>query len=462
MCKKVTAITIVSLIFLMSGLSTPATARTADLASILQPAPDQKLAGVPVEIVVHLDDGLPLTGFRARLNQRDITSKFEWNGQTGRALVGPKDGLNVYSEKLETTRDDQGVWFIRSKSPNHHRGKRGQNVFRIRVRDGKHIKVKDRRRFIVDNAVEQVFTAMGYAVATDRLWQMELYRRSARGTLAEVLGPDQLETDVFMRTIGYSKEELQTGFVAQEEESRALLRGYVAGINKRITEIREDVTQLPFEFAALRYVPTDWSVLDVLAWGALLQRNFDPEALDQSQLQNAGLLQYLQTVFPATSLAMFNDLRWTNDPEAQTMIIDEVAPTALQPEADEDGLRPLDLPPQMQDVWRQMKQRKERIHQNLKKINAKVKMGSYAWALSGKKTTSGRPIIYSGPQMGFSVPSIVTEGSIQAAGINISGMTVPGIPGIIIGRTPHHAWSMQVGPRPQHGLLFRASGRGQF
>ena len=54
-------------------------------------------------------------------------------------------------------------------------------------------------------------------------------------------------------------------------------------------------------------------------------------------------------------------------------------------------------------------------------------------------------MIYSGPQMGFSVPSIVGEGSIRAGGLNVSGMIVAGIPGIIIGRTPHHAWSMQVG-----------------
>jgi len=80
----------------------------------------------------------------------------------------------------------------------------------------------------------------------------------------------------------------------------------------------------------------------------------------------------------------------------------------------------------------------------LKKINAKVKMGSYAWTIAGEKTASGNPIIYSGPQMGFLVPSIVLEGSIQGAGLDISGMSVPGIPGIIIGRTPHHAWSMLV------------------
>ncbi len=459
MHKKTAAIAIVGIFLLMVGLPATTDARHADLATIVQPAYHQELVGDPVEIVVRLDDDVRPVHFRAWLNNRDISALFQWQGQEGHALAGSEDGLRVYAEAIETTRDDKGVWFIHSKPSGRHKG-RGLNVLRTAIRQGRRIKDLDRCLFSVDNSLEQTFAAMGYAVASDRLWQMELYRRSARGTLAEILGPDQLESDIFMRTIGYSDDELKAGFEAQDEESQALLRGYVAGINRRIAEIRQDPSQLPFEFAyftlpppqpslpleyVLYNVMPDWTVEDVLAWGALLQRNFDPEALDQSQLENAALLQYLQTVFPAEAPAMFNDLRWTNDPEAQTYIIDETDPEDWLPEGGDDGWRPGDLPPAIKDVCDHLGKRKERIWKNLKKINAKVKMGSYAWVVSGKKTASGRPIIYSGPQMGFSVPSIVTEGSIRAAGLNISGMTVPGIPGIIIGRTPHHAWSMQVG-----------------
>lgn len=452
MGKTSAAMAIIWIILLMAGLPATATAHGHNLATIVQPDPSQKLVGDAVEIVVELDKNVSPQKFRAWLNGYDITTKFAWDGAVGRALVGPENGLRVYSEAIETTRDDKGVWFIKAKPHHRRHQKMGRNTLRTYVRKGRRAIDLDRCRFRVDNSLGQAFSAMGYAVASDRLWQMELYRRSARGTLSAILGDGQLETDVFMRTIGYSEEELQAGFAAQDTECKALLRGYVDGINRRITEIFEDPTQLPFEFAALvgqglsiEYVLPFWTVEDVLAWGALLQRNFDPEALDQAQLDNAGLLVYLQTVFPSTALAMFEDLRWTNDPEAQTYIVDEKTPKdealvvrGREPDAGE-------LPPSVKDVCDELKQRKERIRKNLKKINAKVKMGSYAWVVSGKKTTTGRPIIYSGPQMGFSVPSIVTEGSIQAAGINISGMTVPGIPGIIIGRTPHHAWSMQVG-----------------
>jgi penicillin amidase len=83
--------------------------------------------------------------------------------------------------------------------------------------------------------------------------------------------------------------------------------------------------------------------------------------------------------------------------------------------------------------------------EKLKSINAYVKMGSHGWVVSGDRTASGNPILYSGPQMGFETPSIITEGSIRAGGLNVSGMTVPGMPGLIISRTPHHAFAMMTG-----------------
>lgn len=99
----------------------------------------------------------------------------------------------------------------------------------------------------------------------------------------------------------------------------------------------------------------------------------------------------------------------------------------------------------LRQLVQKMGKHKQDREKALKEINAGVKMGSYAWVVSGDKTASGHPILYSGPQMGFSVPAIVQEGSIEAAGLEISGMAIPGLPGIIIGRTPHHSWSMQVG-----------------
>ncbi len=304
--------------------------------------------------------------------------------------------------------------------------------------------------YVTGGTLYDVFEAMGYAVATDRLWQIEVYRRSSSGRLAEIFGSSQLSTDVFVRTIGYSEAELTAGYDALDTESRTVIKAYADGINRRIAEVRQDASLLPFEFKAVgaqlntTFVPADWTVADLLAWMAMLERQFDPEALATGQVDNAALVQELAATYPTEYQNMFDDLRWLNDPEAQTYIPASGggSATSVRP-----ALPPVDARslPDTRAAARDLGNLMATVDENLTRIGAKVKMGSYGWAVSGSKTASGRPIIYTGPQMGFPVPSIVLEGSIIGGGLVISGMSVPGIPGIIIGRTPHHAWAMQVG-----------------
>lgn len=321
-------------------------------------------------------------------------------------------------------RDDKGVWFITGSE---------------------------------NDSLYDVFEVMGYAVATDRLWQAETFRRNARGKLSEIFGPSQLGQDVFIRTTGYSEQELQEGFASLYPEERDVINGYVAGFNRRIAEIREDPTLLPFEFSVVGITSVtleDWTYQDVLAWASVLSRMFDTGAYRTGQIENAALYQALLAEYGLDQgTRMFEDLRWLNDPDALTYIPRPIAvPMAVGHQVSETELRrplmEMTTPPAFPDLQevaeRMVKQRLE-IDNNLKAINAYIKMGSYAWAISGDKTATGNPMIYSGPQMGFTVPSIIGEGSIRAAGLNISGMHVAGLPGIVIGRTPHHAWSMQVG-----------------
>ncbi|MBI9076434.1 MAG: penicillin acylase family protein [Desulfatibacillum sp.] len=286
-----------------------------------------------------------------------------------------------------------------------------------------------------------IFTAQGYAVAQDRLWQCETFRRTANGTLAEVFGAGlndtYIDSDMLMRTTGYTDEEIQAAFDAMDEKYQTIVKGYVNGFNTRIDELKEDPTLVPYEFGAVGCPVTYWDVNDVLAWGATMQRNFDPEGRGLTgQIDNLALITEVGPV-------KFNDMRWVNDPDALTYI-PGVAPQPVRKTADSDpGTPSVDI--DAAALAQTMRERYAGIEQGLKDINAFVKMGSYAWVVDGTKTESGNPIIYSGPQMGFSVPSIIGEVAIKGGGMNVSGMYVPALPGVVIGRTPHHAWSMQVG-----------------
>jgi len=309
--------------------------------------------------------------------------------------------------------------------------------------------------FIEGGDLYGVFEAMGYAVATDRLFQMDLNRRTARGKLSEVLGPDRLETDVFLRTIAYSEDELTAEFNALSEDAQTVVQGYTDGINRRIAEIQSNWMVMPYEFwigsfyyiyiegLGFNYLPTPFTVNDTLAWTAMFFRGFDPEALNRQQLDNYALFQTWAAVYPDEYQAMFFDLRWINDPSAQTMI--PAPPGAKTDPAPGLPTVTADDFPDMREAVEKIGNRIDAYKRQLDELGTLPKMGSYAWAVSGDKTATGNPILYSGPQMGFDVPSVVTEGSIRGGGLEVSGMHVPGLPGIAVGRTPHHAWSAQVG-----------------
>ena len=335
----------------------------------------------------------------------------------------PAESLDI-TLKNHISRDDRGVWFVE-----------GENLF-------------------------DTYEGMGYAVASDRLFQMELFRRQARGSLselfgAEFLGQDFLSTDIFLRNLMYSDDELTELFDGLSDEAQMIIQAYVTGVNRRIFEIYSDFLLMPYEYWIASFfsvfveqlgynmLPQPWSAEDVVAWMALLQRNFDGEAFEQGQLENAVLAPTLVAVYGLQGQAMFQDLRWFNDPAAQTMVPAPAAKSLATPQ--QFSAVDLDAFPDLSEASERISSRFDETANAIEKVSQEVKMGSYAWAISGDKTASGNPMVYAGPQMGFDFPAIVTEGSLRGPDIEISGMTVPGIPGIIIGRTPHHAWSMQVG-----------------
>lgn len=311
--------------------------------------------------------------------------------------------------EVTVTRDDRGVWFIE-----------GGDLYGL-------------------------YEAFGYEVATDRLWQSEFFRRLCTGRLTEILGPSQLNTDIAVRLLGYSDEELEQGFSQISEMGQHVALAYIDGFNRRIEEVLANPELLPYEFSEFDLLPEPWSIHDVMALQVTLLRNFDSEALSTHQLDNALLLAELLDEHPVDGMDMFDDLRWLDDPEAPTMIPPEdfAIPFAG------GGLPPIPDPRQYQiENLRALRDRVDDVFagttRRLAELGSTVRMGSYAWVVSGDRTDSGNPMVYAGPQMGFNAPGLIVEGSLKGAGIEVSGMALAGLPGIIIGRTPRHAWSGQV------------------
>jgi penicillin amidase len=319
-------------------------------------------------------------------------------------------------------------------------------------------------------STEALFEAYGYTVAQDRLWQLELNRRAARGRLAEIFGPSAANSDQFVRTAGYTDAELDAQFAAMDAASQQIFTAYARGINRYLQqEVAANPLKLPFEFHALGISPAPWTVRDSAAFAAFMIRRFGE--IGGRELTNQSLLQTLVGIHgPVTGYAIFNDVRWINDPDAPVTIPQTGAfgnrhttstdvPAAAQLSGAEDRVVSASAD-EARSVW--------------ERLGVPSKLGSYAWVVSQAKSAEGFAMLYGGPQMGFSVPEVVHEVQLKdGAGLNVTGMAFAGVPSVLIGHNEHVAWTSttatgdnvdsyvetlcDAGAGPQSGYVFNAA-----
>jgi acyl-homoserine lactone acylase PvdQ len=165
-----------------------------------------------------------------------------------------------------------------------------------------------------------LFEAYGYTVAQDRLWQLELNRRAARGRLAEIFGPTTVNADRAVRVTGYTDAELDAQFATLTSEEQEIFDAYVAGINRYIGEVAlNPLAKLPFEFHALGFFPQPWTRRDSIAFGVFMVRRFGE--IGGRELTNLAVLDSLIAAHgPVNGFAIFNDVRWVNDPDSPVTV----------------------------------------------------------------------------------------------------------------------------------------------
>ena len=275
-----------------------------------------------------------------------------------------------------------------------------------------------------------LFVAYGWAVAEDRLFQLEMNRRAARGRLAELFGSAYVQADQYARTTGYTDAELDGMFAAMSGEEQAIYEAYGDGINRYVDEVvAHDLSKLPFEFAALGAFPQPWTIRDSIAFGAFMVRRFGE--IGGSELSNLAVLQKLVALNgEAAGREIFDDVHWLDDPDAPVTIPTQPfgprqkpAPAALArgPVAVDD----LDA---AKELWAP--------------LGVPTKLGSYAWVVSAARSAEGKALLYGGPQMGFSAPEVVHEVQLSGGnGFDTIGMAFAGAPAILIGRNAHVAWT---------------------
>lgn len=286
-----------------------------------------------------------------------------------------------------------------------------------------------------------LFEAYGYAVAQDRLWQLELNRRAARGRLAEVFGPGAgnsfLNADRAARTVGYTDAELDAQFAMLTAEEQGIFDAYLGGINRYLGEAAlAPLSKLPFEFHALGFFPQPWTRRDSVAFGAFMVRRFGE--IGGRELTNLSLLDSLvATHGPAAGYAIFNDVRWVNDPDSPVTV-----PTARAFGRRQKSAGLLNAAQLGIVSAHNLDVSEDEAKAAWQSLGVPTKLGSYAWAVSAARSASGYAMLYGGPQMGFSVPEVLHEVQLKGGnGFNVAGMAFAGVPPVLIGRNEHLAWT---------------------
>jgi penicillin amidase len=263
---------------------------------------------------------------------------------------------------------------------------------------------------------------LGYVHAQDRLWQMEWQRRLANGRAAELIGEPGIKTDVLFRTLGLRRVAEAT-WEALGPKDRRPFEAYVAGVNRYLAALPAD--QLPLEFTFTGSEPEPWTPVDVLVFSKLFTwgngSNWDKELLRAQLAQALGPERAVQ-LMPAYL---------ADGPRILPGGAPGAGPGLAAPTIDGGAAVIAELLALHEQVASQTG------------IGADGR-GSNAWVLSGKRTTNGKPILANDPHLSSSAPAIWYLARLNFGAEQVSGATIPGAPGVQIGRNRRIAWGVST------------------
>ncbi len=271
-------------------------------------------------------------------------------------------------------------------------------------------------------SVEDLAEAQGYVMAQDRLWQMDLLRRVARGQLSEILGSRTLAIDKDFRTLGLGRAADRDATLL-EPEARKIIEAYARGVNQFIERHQSN---LPLEFSFLRYRPQPWQPSDTLAISGYMYRTltstWERELNRAKVTERAGPERAKDLFSPEAALDHFvvGDPNVLNDGSQRSAVDpddddeDEMEPdTVLKANLNDKGnVSGPDSAPDLslalaQSMSEFLAESRNEIRQGL---------GSNNWVVSGAHTATGKPILANDTHLELFIPSIWYELHLTAPG----------------------------------------------
>ncbi len=295
-------------------------------------------------------------------------------------------------------------------------------------------------------SVEDLAEAQGYVLAQDRLWQMDLLRRAARGQLSEVLGPATLKIDRDFRVLNFSRAaERDFGMVSPEV--RRVMEAYARGVN---LYVEQHATRLPIEFTLLNYKPRTWQPTDSLVIACYMYRT-----LTDTRAEELGREMVTAKVGPELAKDLYSpdasmDHFVVGDPNAGKNPHAR-AKSDQDPDEDEDEMDPEGV---LKTKWENDPAHStaaaadlttalgQQVRDWLEESEREIRhsLGSNNWVVSGDHTATGRPLLANDMHLELTLPPIWYEVHLTAPGWNVKGFALPGAPMVVVGHNDRIAW----------------------
>ncbi|MFI6443410.1 penicillin acylase family protein [Kitasatospora sp. NPDC050543] len=294
---------------------------------------------------------------------------------------------------------------------------------------------------------EDLFRAQGYVQAQDRFWEMDVRRHITSGRLSEMFGSSQVETDSFLRTMGWH-QVAQKEFDSQlSADAKKYLQAYSDGVNAWLAE-HPGGESASLEYALLGvangdYKPEQWTPVDSVAWLKAMAWNLSgnmQEEIDRSLLAQDFTPDKIAELYPEYPYARNGTIVKTGTVSGDTY---RPADGAAQPAAPATGGAV-----QGSTVTKAMlKDVSDRIDEMPQLLGRQGQgIGSNSWVVAGSHTTTNKPLLANDPHLGPGLPSVWYQMGLHcrtvsgACGFDTSGFTFAGMPGVVIGHNKDISW----------------------
>jgi penicillin amidase len=283
-------------------------------------------------------------------------------------------------------------------------------------------------------SLHDLFMSQGYVHAQDRFWQMDFWRHIGSGRISEMFGETQVETDTFLRTLGW-RQVAEQEFASYDSQSIAILNAYAEGVNAYLAD--HQGTAISLEYGILKiltpgYKPEPWTPVNTLTWAKAMA--WDLRGNMDEEIQRAVLLK---TLTPDQVTQLFPPY-----PADHPVIVPEMGQPASAPSYT-GSLPDLD--------WAILQTRFSALDALLGPSGAGI--GSNSWAVSGSLTTTGMPLLANDPHLAIQMPSIWYQIGLhcrpvsKACPYEVAGFSFAGFPGVVIGHNQAITWGFtNTGP----------------